>query len=237
MTVVQLGNPLSYSISGGLGLGQSPAVFNEMQELLPKMLGRHEKRLAVLGSPYAGAGFSFPLTLTEKENGYDVTSRILRCWVRLNEFNCKKLIPAVKEGKIVFMLRYGLDAVIYTGAACGCPELLADIEVAHHALVHARVVDKKIPPPRYIVPWLQPSMIDKVVTDERIARTKALRGSKTDEVRTFIGSEQELISRYCSKENGQRTPWKLNGAHDASQMAEQAVHLIVEDVERRLAAA
>ena len=216
---------LSFS---GMGPGLTPKVYRATTEKLEK---KFPGTFEFLGSPFAGAGFSFPLVLTEEENCLDTTSRLILCWYRMNEFNCKKLLPALARGKIIVVNRYGLDAFIYSRSMCVEKDVCDEIEAAHHALVRLRVLAKKIPPPRYIVPWVGPKTIG-LITPEWIKGIKALKGVDAEGLRSYIQREQEVIEAYCDPEKGQKRPWKINAGLTVEEMGDAAVEMISHRIER-----
>jgi hypothetical protein len=195
----------------------------------PDLVGK----VVFLGSPFAQSGFSFPLNLTEQERCLHVTTRLLQCWVKIDEFNHRHLQPALEAGQIPIVLRYGLDAYLYALQCCerSNKEVENKLVAAHTALVQLRVIEEDIPPPHYLIPWIQPESMNT----SSISRIKLLRGMDPTQLRLFSERERGLILQYCDPSQGQKQARWLEGK-SVDTMCDQAIRFISETVSERIAA-
>lgn len=239
---MKIRRPAVLSLSG-LSRAVTPTVYGLVKVRLGQMLKKggeleHLKDMIVfLDSPFTNTKikFSHPLEeLNDFESSLSVVSRLLQCWVLLNSFNEKVLVPVLAQGKVVILLRYGLDAFLYSLLNCEERDIMNAVATAHHALVDLRVKAIEIPnlgvkmeAPYYLIPW----GTSETITSETISTVRILRGRDIGQVRNLVSREQGLINNYCREENGQRPAWYLDGA-TSDQYADCAIRKIVHFVER-----
>ena len=220
-----------FSLSGGLGLQLTPAVAKLLLPLLRELYPNQEFEL--LSSPFSRQKnhfrFSSPLLLSAEENCLHVTSRLAFGWGTVNEYNFTNLRPALERGKIVIVLRYGLDLYLYAilcASLCGESEKVLDLlKQAHRANAELWVLESGIPAPQYMVPWVDFDRIEELITPEWITSNRWLGNIDAVKLRRVIQQEQDQTVEYCAHPR-QRKECRIRAALTAEAMAKAAAEAI-----------
>lgn len=242
---LNLNQPAVLSFSG-LSRAVTPTVYGLFKKKFEQMLKEDDalKELSnivvFLDSPFKNSKnptikFSHPLQqLNDFELSLSVTSRLIMCWVLLNDFNEKVLLPALSEGKIVILLRYGLDAFLYSLLNCEDRVIMEAVEKAHGALIELRVKALEIPnlgvkmdAPYYLVPRGDA----ETITPESIKHIRLLRGRDVGQVRNLVSREQGLTNGYCRVEKGQHLAIYLDGT-SAEEFANDALTKLLPSIKK-----
>lgn len=224
------GNALFISVSGVAG-ARAKALYEELRATLPPRFPG--KRIGFLGCPFAdesGHAFPLPLLWGAKERAEHATTRLLKCWTRLNEFNVRRLRPALVEYDIVVVKRFGLDSVLYATSCCDDPTHVDEVERMHHALVRMRIVEQGIAPPVYFIPM--PSD-DVTVLREMFAE---LVGVPADTLRNFAEHERRMLDRYFDPKLGQNRPHLLGSELSVRDTADKVADFVEFELRQRAAA-
>lgn len=220
-----------FSLSGGLGLQITPAIAKLLPPILKELYPKHEFEL--LDSPFSRRKnmfrFSSPLLLSPEENCLHVTSRLAFGWGTVNQYNFTDLLPAFKRGKIVIVLRYGLDLYLYallSAMLCGdSDKLLEVLRKAHFANAELWVLESGIPAPQYLVPWVDYDRIEELITPEWIASNRWLDGIDFKKLQPAIRIEQDLVVEY-GENPLQKKPIRVRAALTPEAMARGAAEAL-----------
>lgn len=220
--------PRSHLVIDGCGRGRTPTVYRWVEKnffiLHPELSGK----VAFIESPFKGRRFSFPLALTPDEDDLTAIARLLQCWVWMERFNQKRLLPTLAKGLLPVSLRYGVASVTYARGCKDCNHLLGSIMETHKALVNLRIVSQKIPGTEEPAPTPQYLVLEEeadAVDESSVSNVIALRDVHPDAIRAFIPWEHNFIGQYCHPDFGQNYPWWIRGS-SVEEMGAHAVSMI-----------
>ncbi len=168
-------------------------LFKRLESALPGIFRDHT--FAFFEDPFGA--LPHPLLWAHQERELEPTSRLIDCWKMLNEFNMKRLLPALRAHDVVVVDGYGLNGVLYATAVIG--ENREDDEAAismHHGLVRLRVLEQGISPPEY---FITRSDID-AMTDYL---QREMPDLSVEKCHAFIRKEERIITDYFKPETGQ----------------------------------
>lgn len=185
-------NALFLAISGMRGSGRT-RLFKQLKSVLPGFFG--DQTFAFFEDPFGG--LPHPLLWAEEERERGPVSRLFQLWGILDDFNVKKLRPALSSHNIVIVDGYGLNALLYaTAYVDGNLEDDESASLMHHQIVKGRVIGQSIPPPEYFITVAECESQVKYLkhTVPRIGE---------DQCREFIRKEERMIRDYFRPETGQ----------------------------------
>lgn len=209
---------LFLAISGMRGTGRT-TLFKQLKRVLPDLY--RNQTFAFFEDPFSG--LSHPLLWADEERERGPVSRLFQLWGILDEFNVKKLRPALKAHDVVIVDGYGLNALLYaTAYVDGSQEDDESTDLMHHQIVKGRVIGQRIPPPKYFITVAECESHMKYLQ-------ATVPGLNTQECREFIRKEDRIIREYFRPETGQ-----CGDLLDASLSFEEMVNRVISSIDQNL---
>lgn len=188
---------LFFSVSGPRCTGRT-TLYQNLEKRAPETFPK--ERFAFIGNPFES--LPHPLTWQAGEQALDPTTRLLRHWTELNEFCCKKLVPALEQATVIISDGFGLDALLYAIAGVDEHGYEATTRL-HHQLVAARLKAQDIRPPVYLLVEATDDCIANWVEGSELGRFSM------EAVRSYVQNEQRAIDSYFDPQHGQNPPTRL----------------------------
>lgn len=212
---------LFVAISGIRGSGRT-TLFKELESLLPARFGG-DQTFAFFEDPFGQ--LPHPLLWDAETAKLDPTTHLFKCWAVLNEFNVKRLRPALDTYDVVVVDGYGLNALLYATACIACNRV-DDTSVAqmHHQIVHGRVISQGIQPPQYFVTQADPELMTEYLQRLKPALTK-------EQCLAFLKKEARIIEEYFDGTGQQGT--LLPPEHTIEEMTKIVASMIESHIEDR----
>jgi thymidylate kinase len=208
-----------FAVSGLRSTGRT-TVYNHLKQSLPEIFPGRE--FAFLGNPFGR--LHFPLTRPKSERQLDATTRLLRCWARLNEFCCKQLKPALEAGQVVVTDGFGLDGLLYS-TACASEAETEDAVRLHHQLVRGRILPLSIQPPQYFIVRADHDKVDMwMACNPEVNKLDSVARQR------FIVHQERMIEAYFNPATGQKAT-----TLDTTELSREALaQVVAREIERTL---